>query len=98
MNEQLSATIIPFPVRARTVQVDDAVLPAAEPSPPASLTVAQAGNLSHSSDRLNAALASLSAALADQKEATQRWKVAIEDLATKMRTLGELNLGEKKIS
>ena len=100
MTDQLTATIIPFPVRIRPPQVDAAsqafeaalaVLPSV-PAPPRQ----QASDLSHSSQRLTQALADLQLALADQKDATQRWKRAIEDLAAKMRTLGEVGATQKK--
>jgi uncharacterized coiled-coil protein SlyX len=40
-----------------------------------------------SEDRLSAALKALSLALAEQQEAVQRWRDALAELATSMRTL-----------
>ncbi|WP_158742475.1 hypothetical protein [Acidisphaera sp. L21] len=98
MNDQLSATIIPFPVRRTqsqpTVPVEaDFVPQALKTIPPVAPTAATAksGELSASAQRLSLALAGLSTALADQRDATQRWKSALEDLAAKMRTLGDLS-------
>lgn len=97
MTEQLTATIIPFPTRARPAPAasvltpparEVAAGPARQPPKP----------LAQSSQRLTQALADLSLALADQKDATLRWKAAIEDLATKMRTLSEVRVGQQKIS
>ena len=86
MSVQLTATIIPFPIRNRAPVVTEA------PARPV-----QTNALASSSHRLSEALANLSTALADQKEATRRWKAAIEDLATKMRTVGDLGAEQKKI-
>ncbi len=102
MTDQLTATIIPFPVRNRVAPAEAAELvlepTSALTAPTPAPARQQANDLSHSSQRLTQALANLSAALADQKEATQRWKRAIEDLAAKMRALSDAGLTNKKIS
>jgi uncharacterized coiled-coil protein SlyX len=90
MNDQLSATIIPFPVRTRETPVasSDGVIAGSAPladSPELSHTLAS------SAQRLTYALNGLSNALADQRDATQRWKSALEDLANKMRTLSDVS-------
>jgi hypothetical protein len=101
MNDQLSATIIPFPVRRvqsqPTVPVEPDLVPQAlktipplVPARPAQPVTGKPQDLSASTQRLSQALSGLSAALADQRDATQRWKSALEDLAAKMRTLGDL--------
>ena len=64
MDEQVSATIIPFPVRRPT-------------------------GLPQSTERLAESLRSLSAALADQRDALQRWRDALADLSAKMQAVGE---------
>ena len=94
MNDQLSATIIPFPVRGRALQAEAQIIEtklADEPQAMAAPALGgeQAQTLNSSALRLTKALAGLSTALADQREATQRWKAALEDLALKMRTLGD---------
>ena len=101
MSEQLTAQIIPFPVRTREAPAEPAAAFEAAvnqlPSDPPP-TRKTANDLASSSRRLTQALADLQLALADQKDATQRWKRAIEDLAAKMRTLGDAGLAHKKIS
>ncbi len=100
MTDQLTATIIPFPTRNRPpatiapAPAFDAVVHALPAPPPPARK--QVNELSHSSQRLTRALADLQLALADQRDATQRWKQAVEDLAAKMRTLGEVGAGQKK--
>ena len=98
MNDQLSAVIIPFPVRHRSLLAETQLVEAmaadearsVAPATPAPLMPReQAHTLNSSALRLSKALAGLSTALADQKEATQRWKAALDDLATKMRMLSE---------
>jgi hypothetical protein len=63
MDDKVSATIIPFPVR----------VPNPAPQPP--------------TERLSQSLQSLSTALADQRDALQRWRAALADLSDKMRTI-----------
>jgi hypothetical protein len=63
MDDKVSATIIPFPVR----------IPSPAPQPP--------------TERLSQSLESLSTALADQRDALQRWRAALADLSDKMRTI-----------
>ena len=94
MTDQLTATIIPFPIRSRVASAPAGPAPARLPATPPHV---RANALASSSQRLSQALANLSSALADQKDATQRWKSAIEDLATKMRTISDLD-AQKKIS
>ena len=43
----------------------------------------------NSAERLSAALASLSAALAEQRVATQRWRDALLALSERTRTMGQ---------
>ncbi len=98
MNDQLSATIIPFPVRFRDVPAvpNDETGAMAGPDtislvPPPSGGHEHVPTLASSAQRLTYALTGLSNALADQRDATQRWKSALEDLASKMRTLGDVS-------
>ncbi len=95
MNEQLSATIIPFPVRTREVPIApqtivDAGLSTGNRVPPHVESPELPHSFASSAQRLTYALNGLSNALADQRDATQRWKSALEDLASKMRTLGDV--------
>ena len=97
MTDQLTATIIPFPIRVRS-GAPEKVEAASTPPAVQSAQRTQSNGLASSSQRLTQALAGLSTALADQKEATQRWKAAIEDLAAKMRAVGDIGIHQKKIS
>ena len=56
------------------------------PFPRAAQSPAQ--DLAQSSERLAQALASLSIALAEQRDSTVRWRLALEGLAAKMQLLG----------
>ncbi len=67
MDEPVSATIIPFPVRPRPDPVSGPV---------------------QSTERLSESLRGLSAALAEQRDALQRWRDALAELSAKMQSMG----------
>ena len=98
MKDQLSATIIPFPIRHRDspAKLGSEALGYNGPGiaatmPPRAVMGEQPHTLAASAQRLTFALNGLTTALADQRDATQRWKSALEDLATKMRTIGDVS-------
>ena len=78
MSQQASAVIIPFPRTAAPPAQDLAQDRAQD----------RAQDLAQSSERLARALTSLSMALAEQRDSTVRWRLALEDLAAKMQHLG----------
>ena len=63
-------------------QASATIIPFPRAAPPLTQDLAQA------SERLAQALASLSTALAEQRDSTVRWRLALEELAAKMQRLG----------
>lgn len=67
-------------------QASATIIPFPRAARPPAPTSAQ--DLAQASERLAQALASLSVALAAQRDSTVRWRLALEELAAKMQRLG----------